>query len=356
MARYTSTRERTSAHFPAFDKEAPPENHALRTPFTALIKRLSESYGPSGSEEGVRELVREEVKSFVDQVRVDALGNLIAQRRGSGNRRKKIMLAAHLDEIGLMVAFVDSRGFARFGNLGAVKPLTLLGARVRFGNGTYGVIGREEKKASSTEISSESLFLDVGGTSIQVGDSACFVSEFTEAGDFLVGKALNDRAGCAILIETLRQLTKSPHDIYCVFTVQQKVGARGAGAAAYAIQPDLAFVIDAASANDLPGAHANGIALGKGPAIKFQDEGSLTSAAARQILVNAARQARVPYQTDVTPRAGGETLPIQAAREGVPTGAIGLPMRYMNTSSEMIQRADVQNTVKLLTTLATKPL
>lgn len=276
MARQPISRERLVAPFPAFEAQEPIEPVFTFSPFFGLVKRLSEAYGPSGSEHLVRELVRDEIKMFSDQVRVDALGNLIASRRGMGNRRKKIMFSAHLDEIGLMVTFIDSRGFARFSTLGAVKPLTLLGARVRFEDGTIGIIGRHEHNASRTEIDPDNLYIDVGATAesspIHIGDSACFVGDFHEAGGALIGKALNNRLGCAILIETLRQLKKSPHDLSFVFTVQRQVGARGAGAAAFAIQPDLAFVLDTASASDVPGSPPHGLSLGKGPAIKFQDE------------------------------------------------------------------------------------
>lgn len=359
MAKQSLARERNAAHFPAFENDAPTEPTPALAPFTALVKRLSEAYGPSGSEHVVRELVRDEIKNYVDQVRVDAMGNLIAQRRGAGNHRKKILVSAHLDEIGVMVTFIDGQGYARFAALGAVKPLTLLGARMQFENGTVGVVGRAEKNASRTEIDTEALFLDIGATSadtapIRVGDAACFAGSFFESGEYFIGKALNDRVGCAILIETLKQLKKSPHDLFFVLSVQQKVGARGAGAAAYAIQPDIAFVLDAAAASDSPEAAGNGVELGKGPAVKFQDEGALTTASTRQLILNTARELRVPHQLDVTPRAGGDTLPIQAAREGVPTGALAIPMRYLNTTSEMVHRHDAHNAVKLLLGLVTK--
>lgn len=361
MARQSNPRERQTAHFPAFEGAAPNEPIVPLAPFQALLKRLSECYGPPGSEEQIRDLVREEIKSFVDQVRVDALGNLIAQRRGTGSHRKKIMLAAHLDELGVMVSFLDGRGFARFGALGHVKALTLLGARVRFENGAVGIIGREENHAPANEIEMDKLFLDTGAASaesspVRIGDTACFIREFAQANDFLIGKALDDRAGCAVLIETLRQLRKSPHDLFVVFTVQQKVGARGAGTSAFAIQPDAAFVIDTATTNDTPGAASGGIALGKGPAIKFQDEGALTSASARQMLLAAAREARVATQLDVKPRSNGDSMPIQAANEGVPTAALALPIRYHNTPSEMIHQVDAENAVKMLLSLLSKPI
>lgn len=359
MARKNSTRERHTAHFPAFEQDTPAP-HAL-VPFKALLKRLSEAYGPSGSEDGVRALVRNEIKAHVDQMRVDAMGNLIAQRRGSGAARKKIMLSAHLDEIGVMLTFIDARGFARFGALGAVKPLTLLGARVQFENGVRGVIGRGGKNTARTEIDESALFIDVGAASaenapVRVGDTACVTREFVDNGDFLIGKALDGRAGCAVLIETLRHLKKSPHELYFVFTAQNQVGARGAGAAAFSIQPDLAIVLNATAAQDIPDARANGIALGQGPAIKFQDEGALTSASARQLLMQAARDAHLPYQLDVTPSAHGDGLFAQAAREGVPTGVLGIPVRYRHTPSETIHYQDVERAVTLLQNLLSKTI
>ncbi|MCI0475825.1 MAG: hypothetical protein L0Y55_06220, partial [Anaerolineales bacterium] len=370
MTRKDSNRVREATHFPAFDMGAPgalpvPEaSPGTSASFRQLVKRLSEAHGPSGSEEAVRDLARAEISSAADQVRTDAFGNLIAFRKGNGNQhRQKIMLAAHLDEIGVMVTFLDARGFARFGMLGAVKPLTLLGARCQFANGTMGIFGRELHGASRTEIETDKLFIDVGATapenaSVRVGDAACFVGAFQEAGDFWRGKALASRAGCAILIETLRRLKKSAHDVYCVFTAQQEVGARGASAAAFAIQPDYAFVLDAAPAHDLPSAKALDIAalaLGNGPAIKFQDEHMIASPAARQILIHAARDARVPYQVLVSTHAGGDGAMMQASREGILTGALALPARYLRTPSEMIHAQDVENAIQLAAQiLATK--
>ncbi len=361
MARKTPATERQAAHFPALATPLAAEPARTLPSFTSLVKRLSEAYGPPGSEAQVRELVREEIKSLVDQVRVDALGNLIATRRGSGAQRKKIMLSAHLDEIGVMVTFIDSRGFCRFGALGAVKPLTLLGARVRFENGTLGVIGRDAKQTSKSEVAIESLFLDVGATSpenspVQIGDAAGFARGFFGEADALFGKALNGRIGCAVLIETLHQLKKSPHDLHIVFTVQHQVGARGAGAAAFAVQPDLALVLDTSPASDIPGAPSAAVSLGKGPAIKFQDEGALTSSSARRLLLHAAKDARVPFQLDVRPTPEGDNLNIQASRQGVPTAVLGIPIRYQDTTSEMVQRQDVENAIKLLISLLSKPI
>ncbi len=354
MTRKETQHARESAHFPAFDLTAAParsENDRALSAFHAMVKRLSEAYGPSGSEENVRELVRAEIKGLADQVRVDALGNLIALRKGAGNGRKKIMVTAPLDESGVMVTFLDTRGFARFGVLGAVKPLTLPGARCQFENGVIGVFGRETR-GGRTDSEPDALFLDTSATSpqdapVRVGDAACLVGEFRAAGNTLWGKALGGRAGCAVLIETLRRLKRAAHDVYCVFTVQSQVGARSAGAAAFALQPDYAFVLSPVPAQDIPGGDS-GIALGKGPAIVVQDENMIANAGARQILLQSARSAHVPHQIQARAHGGGDGTPIQAAREGIVTGALGLPVRYLHTPSEMVDARDLENAIEIL--------
>lgn len=362
MTRKENNRPREAAHFPAFDMEAPHSppaahvNDSGLTPQQALLKRLSETYGPSGSEENVRQVVRAEIKGLADQVRTDALGNLIALRKGNGNGRKKIMFAAPLDEIGVMVTFVDSRGFARFGMLGAVKPVALLGARCRFENGTIGTFGREPHDASRTEIQTEAMFLDVGAASatdapVQIGEAACFIGEVQANGETLSGKALGGRASCAVLIETLRHLKKSAHDVYFVFTAQHQVGARGAGAAAFAIQPDYAFVVQPVPAHDIPGGENPVRALGKGPVILVQDDEVIVTGTVRELVMQTARSAQIAYQLQVRAHAGGDGTPIQATGAGIVTGIIGLPTRYLNTPSEKIDLRDVTSTQELLANL-----
>jgi len=364
MARQNVTSTRQATHFPAFDSNGSNgTEHAPvpgMTPFKALVKRLSEAHGVAGSEESVRDLVRDQVKGYVDQVRTDSLGNLIAHRRGTGAARKKLMLTAHLDETGLIVTFVDSAGFARVGLLGKVKASSLPGTRCRFANGEQGVIGKQDKGSKPGETDVESLFVDIvaasEGSTVQVGDTATLDSTFLDGADYLVGKAFEGRLGCAILIELLKNLKKTPHDLYCVFTVQETVGARGAGTAAYAIQPDLAVVVQGIEARDVPGSKHSGVELGKGPAIHYKDQTLISSPLARQALVSAAREAHVPYQLQVSPRGSGDGAIIQAAREGVPTGALGVPMRYLYTASETVSYADVTGALQVLTNLVQKPI
>lgn len=368
MSRKQNSRARQAAHFPTFDLDAPAPiapvemSAAALTPFQTMVKRLALAYGPAGSEETVREVVRAELKGLADQVRVDALGNLIALRKGSGNGRKKIMLTAPLDEIGVMVKFIEARGFARFGLLGAVKPLTLLGARCQFENGVTGIFGREPQGAKRTEIDVDALFIDLGARDadhapVQVGDAACFVGTFHAADELWMGKALGGRASCAVLIETLRRLKKCAHDVYCVFSAQHQVGARGAGAAAFAIQPDNAFVLEPTPAHDIPGAEASPIALGKGSAILMHDENFVVSSTARQLLLSVARGAQLPYQIQARAHAGGGGASIQATRQGIITAALALPTRYLNTPSEMIHARDVETAIEIFgALLASKAL
>ena len=348
-----------TAHFPTFEDGA--EVQRLH-PLKDLVKRLTETYGPSGHEHTIRDLIREEIKPLVDEVRVDALGNLIARKKGTGPApRKKIMLAAHMDEIGVMVTHIDEKGFLRFAPLGKFHPLTLFGHRCIFGNGAIGVIGRETKNSKPTEVKMDQLFIDVGANGgasspVQVGDAASFWRDFRDLGDRIVGKAMDDRVGCAVLIETMRELRKSPHDVFFVFTVQEQVGVRGATTAAYGVQPDLALAIDVTDTGDTPESNTMSVALGKGPAIKVKDSGMLAHPAVKNLLVTTAQEAKIPYQLEVLVGGSTDAMAMQVTREGVPAGVVSIPARYVHTPSEMVDFNDVQNTVKLLVSFLGKPI
>ena len=227
----------------------------------SLIQKLVETPGPSGYESQVRDLVRAEIEPLVDELRVDQMGNLIARKGRKVAGGSKVMLAAHLDEVGVVVTHIDEQGFARFLPVGELDPLTCLGSRVRFLNGVTGVIGAErladEKKAPDFG----QLFIDLGYSSraecpLRVGDAAVFVQPFIELGERLVGKALDDRIGVALLVEVLRQMQtqkiQSAHELYFVFSVQEQAGGRGAISAAFSVDPDLGLAIDATPCGDTP--------------------------------------------------------------------------------------------------------
>jgi endoglucanase len=350
-----------ATHFPNFDRGGEPAERMH--PLKELTKRLTETYGPPGNEQLIREVIREEIKSIADEIRVDALGNLIARKKGSGGAvpRKKVMLAAHMDEIGVIVTHVDEKGFLRFATLGGVRPITLFGHRCRFANGVSGIFGREKKDAKPTDVEMDKLFIDVGAREakdvpVGVGDAAGFWRDFADLGDRMIAKAMDDRIGCVALIEVMRQLKKSPHDLYFVYTVQEEVGLRGATTSAYGVQPDLALAVDVTDTGDTPESTPMAVALGKGPAIKVKDSGMLAHPAVKELLVNVAQEAKIPYQLEVLVGGTTDAMAMQTTREGVPAGVVSIPTRYVHTPSEMVDMNDVQNAVKLLVNVLSNPI
>lgn len=328
-----------------------------------LLQTLTETFGPSGYEEHVRETVRKEVASLVDEIRVDALGNLIAHKcPGKVSRdAKKIMVAAHMDEIGVIVSHVDEDGFVRFSPLGGVFRRYVLGGRVRFLNGTQGVIGFDRLDNLNELPTLDKIYIDVGATSrqdcpVQIGDVAAFDRPYSDLGSRLVAKSMDNRVGVLVAIETLRSLKSTPHDVYFVFTTQEEVGVRGAGTSAYGIDPAIGIALDVTAAGDTPHLHKTGMGLGKGPCIKIQDAGMIADPRIVQWMVRTAEKGKIPYQREVASRGGTDARAIQLARAGVPAGCIAVPVRYVHSPSEMVDFSDVQNTVKLLTALLRAPL
>lgn len=326
----------------------------------SLIKKLTEAYGPSGYEQHIRDLIRAEIDGRADEITVNRLGSLIALRRGSRGEHQ-IMLTAHMDEIGIMVTHVDDKGFLRFAPIGGLNPITLTGGRVVFGDGTIGVIGVEKREDRSKAPTLEQLYIDVGAKDkasckIKVGDAAGFMRSFQDLGDRLIAKTMDDRIGCAILIETMRQLKKSPHDVYFVFSVQEEMTLAGAQTAAFQIAPDMALAVDVTGVGDTPEAPKMAVSLGKGPAIKVRDSGMIAHRGVKELMIKRAEEKRIPYQLEVLSGGTTDAMAIQITREGVPSGCLSIPCRYIHTPSEMVDYADVLNSVKLLLAILSKPL
>ena len=326
-----------------------------------LICELVETYGPSGVEEQIRAVIRAEVEPFADELRVDPLGSLVVRKQGSppagsgqAGEGKRLVLAAHMDEIGIMVTYVDEKGFARFTRIGGVSPLTCICARVAFADGTVGVIGIEEKREDTSKAPKfEQLYLDVGATSrddcpVHVGDAAVFVRPFAVQGTRLIAKAMDDRIGCAVLIETLRRLEHTPHDVYFVFSVQEETTLSGARTSAYGIEPDMAIAVDVTVTGDTPECRPMAVELGKGPAVKVQDSGMIAHPRVRDLLVQRAKEADIPYQLEVLERGTTDAAAMQLVRAGVPSGCLSIPCRYVHSPSEMVDEGDVENGVRLL--------
>lgn len=331
-----------------------------------LIKKLTEAYGPSGNEGPVRELIRKEIHGLADSVSTDVLGNLVAVRlaRGRTAGGRHIMVAAHMDEIGLIVTHVDDHGFLRFSNIGGINPNNILAQRVVFENGTLGVIGEEGSESPQTSRTLDRMFIDIGAKdkrealkSVAVGDVAAFHQECRFLGNRAVAKSMDDRIGCAAVILAMRRLRTGPHRISFVFTSQEEVGLRGATAAAYGLDPDMGLAVDITGAFDSPGEKPKlPSVLGKGAAIKVKDAGILAHPGVRKLLTDTARKRRVAHQIDILERGTTDGSAIYKTRSGIPAGVISIPTRYGHSCSEMVDLGDVRATAELLAAVLSSPV
>jgi len=324
-----------------------------------LIKKLTEAYGPSGHEEQIREVIRAEVQALADEVRVDTLGNLIVRKKGTGGG-KRVMLAAHMDEIGLIISYVDEKGFLRAHPVGGIDVMTLVGGRVQFADGAIGVIAPEDRDAFKKEPELARVYVDIGATSREeakgrLGQVAGFVRPFGDLGRRITAKALDDRIGCAVLIQTLRQLADSPHDVYFVFSTQEEVGLRGARTSAYGVEPEVGIAVDITLTGDTPEAPKMAMKLGAGPCIKVMDSGMLSHPGLKDRLIKTAEAHNIPYQLEVLARGTTDAAAIQLAHSGVAAGCVSIACRYFHTPSEMIDLDDAENAVKLLVALLEQP-
>ncbi|WP_456475489.1 M42 family metallopeptidase [Candidatus Pyrohabitans sp.] len=332
-----------------------------------LLKKLSEAHGVPGNEEKVRQLLREELAKVCDEVYVDKLGNLIA-RKGEGKRR--VMLDAHMDEIGLVVKHIDKKGFIRFTTLGGFFDQTLLNQRVvvhtRKGE-LLGVIGSKpphlmKEKERKKVIKAEDMFIDVGAgdgdevkkQGVRVGDYITFDRSFSRLGGSLVtGKAFDNRIGCYAMVEVMRRLCVDA-EVYAVATVQEEVGLKGARTAAYRIYPDLAIVLDVTTTGDYPGVREEESAtkLNAGPAITLVDakgRGLITHPDVKELLISTAEEEKIPYQLEVGEGGTTDATTIHLTKEGILAGVVTVPTRYIHSPVEVASTKDIERVVELVT-------
>jgi len=324
------------------------------------LQMLVETPGPSGSEHLIRSKVEEEIRDYVDELYTDALGNLIARKGSLDEGGKRVMVSAHVDEIGLMITHVDDNGFARFIPIGGVSPLTCLGGRVLFMNGTQGVIGIERLEPNEQPTLAK-LFIDTGAISKQdsqigVGDVCGFERPFMNLGKRLMAKSMDDRAAAAVAIEALKAIQDTPNEIYFVFSVQEEVGLRGAITAAYGVDPQVGIAVDVTRTGDTPKGAKMEVALGNGPAIKVRDSSFIADPRVVNWMVEEAKSQGFPYQMEVLEAGGTDGAAIQRTRAGVPAGCLSIPCRYIHTPSEMVDADDLQQCVSLLTGLLAKAI
>ena len=316
-----------------------------------LLKKLTSCISPSGREDEIRSIIENELKNVCDEIYTDALGNLICHKKGNG---KKLMLAAHMDEIGFMVTHIEDNGFLRFANVGGINRANAIDSTVQFTNGVVGKISYETKE-KVTEVGFDKMFIDIGCDSkeeaeklVQIGDFAGYTASFNVLNDKILSKTLDDRAGCWVLINALKEMKNSPNDIYAVFTVQEEVGTRGARTAAAGIKPDMAIAIDVSFSADTPNCSEVNLAMGKGPAIKMKDASFIINEGVKNILLDSAKNTAIPYQLEATGRGGTDAGAMQLTGSGCAAGTVSIPTRYIHSTTEMVNKNDLENTVKLI--------
>lgn len=345
-----------------------------------FLEKLSQARGVSGDEAGVRAMIADQIRKYVDEYRTDALGNLIAWKRGVPRRRArrtsfKLLLAAHMDEVGLVVTHIDADGYLHFERVGSIDERILPSKMVLIGEtGVPGVIGLKPRHLTPVAelekvVSSADLVIDIGAISredaervVKVGDYATFAAEFTPFGDNCVrGKALDDRVGCALLVELLRD--EYPFDLYAAFTAQEEVGLRGARVAAYNVEPDAALVLEATVCDDSP-ARGRGATddvspttrLGAGPALTLADRSLIADRRLVHWLEQTAREHNIPYQFKQPLVGGTDAGRLHLTRAGVPSAVVSVPARYIHGPAAVISLDDFHHTLRLLrAALATLP-
>jgi putative aminopeptidase FrvX len=343
-----------------------------------ILRELSEAVGVSGNEEDVRTILIDAVREHVDEVRVDAMGNVLAFKRGTarpsgptepgevsskpGRQRMRVMLAAHMDEIGLMVVGHDNDGFLQVRSVGGIDPRLLPGTLLQVGPERIpGVIGvkpihllKEEEGEKAPKL--EDLVVDIGAKGkdeasklAPLGTYATFTTRFRELGPTVSGKAFDDRAGCAVLVELLRG-ERFRFDLHAAFTVQEEVGLRGARVAAYGIEPDCAFVLEGTIADDIPKDKdaSPTTELGKGPAITMMDRSFIADRRLVRLLTSTAEELGIPHQIKQPGIGGTDAGAIHLAREGVPSVTVAVPCRYIHSPVALLSLDDFNNTVQLM--------
>ncbi|NLM45517.1 MAG: M42 family metallopeptidase [Firmicutes bacterium] len=327
-----------------------------------FLQAVTAAPGISGYEALAAELIKAELCAYADEVRQDRLGNVVFLKKGTGDNRPRVLLAAHMDEIGLMVTKIEEGGFLRFTSVGGIDPRTIVGQEVVvFGKERLNaVVGAKPPHLTDEEernkaYSMEDLFIDLALPEervrrlVAIGDLAMIRRELVQLrGEVLAGKAMDDRAGVAVLAVCLEELARLHHtaDVYAVATVQEEVGVRGAATSTYGIVPDLGIAVDVTH-GDMPGVPEHETCkLGKGPAITV---GPNIHPKIGNELVAVAKDRKIPYQLEVAAGpTGTDARAIQISRGGIPTGLVSVPLRYMHTSVELLDTEDIKMAGRLL--------
>jgi endoglucanase len=320
-----------------------------------LLQELTQAFGVSGYEKEIREVIREAVKGYADEITIDALGNLIALKKGTGENKIKIMTAAHMDEIGFQVIKIEDKGLIKVRGLGGIPVGATVMNRVKFRNGTRGIVS-STVKIDEIKNDIKKLYIDIGAQSkeealkyVQVGDVASYDGEYLELKENnVVAKALDDRIGCYMAIEALKRLESSYNDVYFVFTVQEEVGLRGATVAAERIKPDLGIALDVTVAHDFPNSGEGSNALGGGAAIKLSDGSVLCDEYLVEEMIKCAEENSIKYQRDIIDMGGTDAGAINRSHYGVRSAGISVATRYVHGPNCFVNMKDTEASIELL--------
>jgi putative aminopeptidase FrvX len=327
-----------------------------------ILKQLSEAVGVSGDEDAVRTIIKEAIVDHVDEMWVDNLGNLLAVKRGTGEVQLRVLLDAHMDEIGMMITGLESNGTLRFQPVGGIDDRVVLGKAVWVGPKRLpGVIGGKpihllEGDEYSKVARMKGLRIDIGAADkkaaakqVKIGDRATFATEFMDLGPTMMGKAFDDRVGCAVMVELLKG-DPCPFDVLAAFTVQEEVGLRGARVAGYRLEPDVAFALEGTPCYDLPTEEdvSPATELGKGPALTIMDRATIPDPRLVSFLISTADSHGIPYQLRRVIGGGTDAGAIHLSRSGVPAAGVSVPCRYVHSPAAICSKTDFENTVRLM--------
>lgn len=326
-----------------------------------LIEKLCLLPGVSSFEAPVRDFIRAQAEPYADNIRTDAMGNLIVFKKGRKATGNKLLLTAHMDEVGLIIRAITDEGYLKFSPVGGIDRRVLIGKRVKVGaQGLPGVIGLKAYHLVSDEEEKvipkpEEFYIDIGakdkqsaGALVKLGDCAVFDSDVVAFGNgFLKAKALDDRAGCAVMLELLRE--ELPMDVTFAFTVQEEVGTRGAFAAAFSVTPEIALVLETTTPADLAGVpeHKQVCAPGKGPVILYMDKGSVGDRALYERMRGLAQANGIPWQTKHYLAGGNDAAAIQRTKSGVRTLVLSAAVRYLHAPSSVGALQDIEDMLRL---------
>lgn len=330
-----------------------------------LIKKLLTPPSVSGREHAVISLISELITPYVDSVRIDALGNLIAYKAGVGEHKKKLMFASHADEIGFMATYIEDNGYIRCDKIGGINFISAAFTHVEFENGVRGVLV-PVSGTSPTDYNAENFVVDIGAKNkqdaarrVKIGDTFRVCADLRKLGNSRVaGRPLDNRIGAAVLIEAARMISGSgcANDVYFTFTVQEEVGCRGSQTAAYSILPDIGIALDVTGTGDTQGAKPMAVKLGGGAAVKIKDASVICDSALVEKMKSVADKNKIKYQLEILTSGGTDTSSMQKAAGGSVAGCISIPTRYTHSSVETIDLGDVMECVKLTAALANSDL